>query len=380
MPKFTGRSNAACSYCHRQKVKCSGGASIFLHRLVSAGLLNLRAEQPCQRCRHRQRQCIYRTRGDRTIAVSEEYLDQLNATLNDLTNAVRVTGSSPLTPLLGPAVPRIAAAEPEPPGSATTQTQTEPEGEDAVAPLVEDSTAESFVRKLKEVLQNVGGGSDNALMTLAVAFPAAFSPSSSSCEGSTTSQRHHANMRFDTLRRFSSLKPNNSTVADMMTKDSNLSFKLPPYRYAVQLISQAEKGFGDYHTFLRRSFWKRLHATYKNLSSQVKDRNWLCRLSFILALAEANNHDNQSLTISLDGNGGVPSSHSGNDNSDDIFHTLPPGTEYFEQGLLMLKVPYEDPTVDDVEALNLAVCGLCRSHLPTDQPRLTPSSLIVASF
>ncbi|KAM5380880.1 hypothetical protein ACJZ2D_003404 [Fusarium nematophilum] len=292
MPKFAGRSNAACNYCHRQKVKCSG-------------------EQPCQRCRQRQRHCTYSTRGDRTVAVSEKHLEHLKTTLSDLTNAIRVTGNSTLAPTTpGSATPRATQVEQAPPAPApapATQAQAEPESEEAVAPLVEDSTAESFIRKLKEVLYNVDGGPANALVTLATAFPTTSSPYSSSCgEGSGASQRRHANMRFDTIH-------------------SKLSFKLPPYQYAVQLISQAEQSFGDYHTFLRRSFWKRLHATYKNLSSQAKDRNWLCRLSFVLALAEANNHNNQSLTITLD-----------------------------ESGLLMMKVSYEDPTVDDVEALNLA--------------------------
>ncbi|KAM5355035.1 hypothetical protein ACJ41O_001681 [Fusarium nematophilum] len=180
MPKFAGRSNAACNYCHRQKVKCSG-------------------EQPCQRCRQRQRHCTYSTRGDRTVAVSEKHLEHLKTTLSDLTNAIRVTGNSTLAPTTpGSATPRATQVEQAPPAPApapATQAQAEPESEEAVAPLVEDSTAESFIRKLKE--------------------------------------------------------------------------------------------------------GKR-------------------------------------------------------DNSDEIFHTLPPGTEYFEQGLLMMKVSYEDPTVDDVEALNLA--------------------------
>lgn len=74
-----------------------------------------------------------------------------------------------------------------------------------------------------------------------------------------------------------------------------------------------------------------------------------------MALAEANNHHNQSLTINLEGSGEIPPRQGQADDSDELFHTLPPGTEYFEQGLLMLKVPYEDPTVEDVEALNLAV-------------------------
>lgn len=57
----------------------------------------------------------------------------------------------------------------------------------------------------------------------------------------------------------------------------------------------------------------------------------------------------------MDGSTETSSQQRAIDSSDDVFHTLPPGTEYFEQGLLMLKVSYEDPTVDDVEALNLAV-------------------------
>ena len=35
--------------------------------------------------------------------------------------------------------------------------------------------------------------------------------------------------------------------------------------------------------------------------------------------------------------------------------TTTPGTELFEQGLMLLKIPYEEPTPDHVEALNLVV-------------------------
>lgn len=34
---------------------------------------------------------------------------------------------------------------------------------------------------------------------------------------------------------------------------------------------------------------------------------------------------------------------------------LPPGSEFFEQGLLLLKLTLEEPIIEDVEALNLIV-------------------------
>lgn len=142
--------------------------------------------------------------------MSEKHLEHLNTTLNDLTNAIRVTGNSTLKPTSRSATPRTTQAEQTPPAPAPAtqaQAQAESESEDAVAPLVEDSTAESFIRKLKEVLSNVGRGSGNPLATSVTAFPATSSPYSSSCgEGSAASQRQHANMRFDTTRRFPSRK------------------------------------------------------------------------------------------------------------------------------------------------------------------------------
>lgn len=137
------------------------------------------------------------------VAVSEGYLEHLNTMLSNLTNAIRVNGQGQPEPTPGPAPQSTASQTALRLDRAVAQVQSAgPENEGAVAPLVQDSTTESFIRKFKEVLHDGGSRSDNALATLATAIPTTSSPYSSSCgEGSTTSQRRHANMKFDNIRK-----------------------------------------------------------------------------------------------------------------------------------------------------------------------------------
>uniref|UniRef100_A0A0B7KBD7 Xylanolytic transcriptional activator regulatory domain-containing protein n=1 Tax=Bionectria ochroleuca TaxID=29856 RepID=A0A0B7KBD7_BIOOC len=108
----------------------------------------------------------------------------------------------------------------------------------------------------------------------------------------------------------------------------------------------------DCHTFLRRRFWRDLHGTYTNFQSYSANRNWLCRLSLILAIAEAGATNDSSIATAESLRDENTSATSESD------ERTPPALsseiELFEQGLLMLKVSYEEPTVDDIEALNLA--------------------------
>lgn len=80
----------------------------------------------------------------------------------------------------------------------------------------------------------------------------------------------------------------------------------------------------------------------------------------MLALAEAGTTSSESLTISLDGE--KESNLAGNQDEwqQRACPTLSSGVEFFEQGLVLLKISHEEPTVDDVEALNLAVSS--RNH------------------
>lgn len=89
---------------------------------------------------------------------------------------------------------------------------------------------------------------------------------------------------------------------------------------------------------------------YRNPNSpQAKERVWLCTLLVVFALGESYNVGHQ-LEIRL-GRLIAPG-------DDEPNATLPPaGTVFFEQALALLKVRYEDPTVDQIEALNLIVCA-----------------------
>ena len=122
------------------------------------------------------------------------------------------------------------------------------------------------------------------------------------------------------------------------------------------MMSAADREFGDYHTFLRKSFWKRMCATYEDLPSQAGDRNWLCRLSLVFALVEACTTSCASISMVVNNHVGYSGFVNGF-SSTPTYQTLPPGSEYFEQGLALLQISYEQAIVSDVEALNLVVSG-----------------------
>ncbi|KAI8242236.1 Proline utilization trans-activator [Colletotrichum sp. SAR 10_99] len=78
--------------------------------------------------------------------------------------------------------------------------------------------------------------------------------------------------------------------------------RLPPRPYAFHLLQAFEEGFSEYHWFLRKDFRDRLISE----SSETPQ---------------------------------AP--------------PPPPGSDYFEQGLMLLKMSSEEPVSEDVEALNL---------------------------
>lgn len=131
----------------------------------------------------------------------------------------------------------------------------------------------------------------------------------------------------------------------MRVLDSPLSFKLPPYPYTLYLLDQFNTYIGhDYHWFLQRRSREQLDITYSNPNAaESKSRIWLCRLLVVFALGESYNSA-RTPHIRLDSN----------IYSDD-YTSPPPGTEFFEYALMLLKVPYEEPTIEYVEVLNLIV-------------------------
>ncbi|CAI6085122.1 unnamed protein product [Clonostachys chloroleuca] len=298
MSRIRPRSVACCN-CHRQKVRCNG-------------------EHPCQRCSSRGIECLYSIK-DKTILVPEDYLRRIDCSLNELKEMMRTNSSHVSTTQVRNDV--VADSRELPHGDQNV----------AVQALVDDSTPESFIRKMKEVLQTGNQMSSNVWSPgLSRLFPGS---QSSASLGSGPDQQRYTVMRFDSLQ-------------------TNLDFKLPTYSYAVKLVTVAERLFGDYHTFLRKRFWRNLHGTYTDFQSYSTNRNWLCRLSLILAIAEAGAANDSSIATAASSRDENTSSTK--ETSELTPSALSSGIELFEQGLLMLKVSYEEPTVDDIEALNLA--------------------------
>ncbi len=77
---------------------------------------------------------------------------------------------------------------------------------------------------------------------------------------------------------------------------------------------------------------------------------WLCQLSVVLAFGESYSSDlAPALLLDEFDSGRAETARVLTDQA------TPPGTEMFEQGLKLLKIPYEGPTIEHVEALNLFV-------------------------
>lgn len=292
-------------------------------------------EQPCQRCAARQKPCLY-PKQDTIIPVPESYLQRIDRSLNELTEAIRNHSLD--------AGGKSADAS-------RSQTNLQFEGRQArpvVDSMIGNSTSEAFVLKLRETGSFARQSED------------AFEAGPRLDHSSPQTLQGHARMRFDTFRMLKTSLGDSPPTRRKLIPASvpNITFQLPPYSYATQLMTRAEQEFGDYHTFLRKSFWKRFHATYRGDECEANDRNWLCRLSLVLALAEANTTTRRPIQVTAD-DGVVEAFPTAGVTAleQETAPILSAGVELFEQGLVLLKVAYEEPTVDDVEALNLAVSG-----------------------
>ena len=142
--------------------------------------------------------------------------------------------------------------------------------------------------------------------------------------------------------------------------EPRMVIKLPPANLAMKLLDIFEEIFCDYHWFLRRDFRSRLALLYSDPTAQSRDRNWLCRASVVFALATTFLY---GPTNSGDIEVGWKSelAATGDDNA-----ALPPGSDMFEQGVLLLKITLEEPTTEDIEALNLMVCEVSRNSVPVE--------------
>ncbi|KAL2867606.1 transcription factor domain-containing protein [Aspergillus lucknowensis] len=292
MQTVTPRSTA-CYRCYKRKVKCS-------------------REKPCRNCRLANRDCQYPVR-DRNVTVSEAYLRSLEA------RAVQ-TGRiehPPLTPLEANLESRA-----EIPAQSVGVTLSDP--------LVEDPTSEVFVSGLKSLRSPTSllGVNDFSNPVGVGSSPAAEAP-----------QVQRQEYEYYQL--------------DHDTSNTSCSFKLPPYPYALILLDRFSVFVGhDWHWFRRETFRRRLDSTYKDPKArELKDRMWLCRLLTVFALGESYNSEPVP-EIRLFGDEDGSRDNQMHDSVDEIMKR-PPGTEFFEQALSLLKVRYEDPSIDQVEALNL---------------------------
>lgn len=140
-------------------------------------------------------------------------------------------------------------------------------------------------------------------------------------------------------------------------KEPKVLVKLPPHSYALYLIGQFESFMGfDYHWYQKKRFRARINALYDPSQSQAIERTWLCCFSVVLALGDSYN-DSVAPSFLIDNRTGFSTDDSGTTN----LEQLPPrGIEFFKQGLLLLRPSYEEPTIEQVEALNLIVSMLLR--------------------
>ncbi|KAF2021036.1 hypothetical protein BU24DRAFT_487536 [Aaosphaeria arxii CBS 175.79] len=286
-----GRPSTACHRCHDRKVKCS-------------------REVPCRNCHLAHRTCTYPSR-EQFLTVPESYIRNLEA------NASRLS-AAPAT--------YYPAVSSRPNDVGTHANGATSSGSHSKAELlVEDPTTEGFVSRLKRFRQPYLAGSSSQL-------PHDSQSSPSNVGGNTPQESayEYVRLNFD-------------------TKNPSLSIKLPPYPYALVLLNQFDVFLGhDWHWFLRKTFREKLNVTYQQpFSDEASDRTWLCRLLVVFALGESYNSGQPPEIHFLPD--GSHASHSFPDRES----KPPPGTQFFEQALALLNIRHENPSIDQVEALNL---------------------------
>ncbi|QKD61700.2 uncharacterized protein FOBCDRAFT_245141 [Fusarium oxysporum Fo47] len=107
---------------------------------------------------------------------------------------------------------------------------------------------------------------------------------------------------------------------------------------AMKLLDTFEEIFCDHHWFLRRDLRERVQLLFTDPKTQSQDRSWLSRASLVFALATTFMYGSQP---------------SGEPTTEQSENPAPPGSDLFEQAVALLNVSSEEPTTEDVEALNL---------------------------
>lgn len=331
MPRFKGRSASACYYCHSQKVKCSGGKPLPCNNSL---ILTSRIGYPCVKCRASSRECLFPSRS-RALTVPEDYLRGLQSEVAQLRQSLSNATA--------------ASARGQSRGSIGDQ-QTQSPGDTSRERLIEDSTTEHFIRKLKGI-QNAPASTRSAEYSNQATPHTHWSGESVENEKSTTPSYTYVPLDYDNTGKSLNLLKHGTLVAHT-PQETRVFVKLPPHSYALYLLGQFESFIGsDYHWYRKQRFRDKMEAAYHTSQPQSMDRTWLCCFSVALALGESYN-DSTSPSFLLQDNIGV--NHDGQ-LGDESQGVAPPGIELFKQGLLLLKPSYEQPTIEQVEALNLIV-------------------------
>ncbi|PLB53913.1 hypothetical protein P170DRAFT_469393 [Aspergillus steynii IBT 23096] len=196
--------------------------------------------------------------------------------------------------------------------------------------LIENSTTEHFVHRLKGVYSN--STQENSGTS---PFPTTPTPDVN---------EFHDNEIQSTASKYTyiPLEDDNSRP--------KVFVKFPPHSYSLYLLGQFESFMGsDYHWYRKKRFRARIDSLYDPSQSQKIDRTWLCCFSVVLALGESYN-DTVSPSFLVDNRTGISTNDTATATFDQVTH---PGIELFKQGLLLLRPSYEEPTIEQVEALNL---------------------------
>lgn len=215
---------------------------------------------------------------------------------------------------------------------------------------VENSAAEAFLAKVNQLRH------DTTFSATSDPSPVEQWVANDSAKSSLLSSSYdYCNLKFDTSR--TSITSCLTGYGQRLTVavDSPISLNLPPYPYANHLLEEMEIYMGhDYHWLLRRRFKERMDMTYKTSGSpESRDRLWLCRLLIVFALGETfvSYH---TPVIHLGPTANQPYGQDLQPEQPAATTPPPPGTTFFEQALVLLKLPFEEPSLEHIEILNLA--------------------------
>lgn len=286
-------------------------------------------ERPCRNCQSAQVDCVYAGR-DKLLTVPESYLRSLEADRGRLRNSPQLSSHAVV----------------EDKGTITSDHRKD----GMVHHTVENSAAEAFLAKVNQLRH------DTTFSATSDPSPVEQWVANDSAKSSLLSSSYdYCNLKFDTSR--TSITSCLTGYGQRLTVavDSPISLNLPPYPYANHLLEEMEIYMGhDYHWLLRRRFKERMDMTYKTSGSpESRDRLWLCRLLIVFALGETfvSYH---TPVIHLGPTANQPYGQDLQPEQPAATTPPPPGTTFFEQALVLLKLPFEEPSLEHIEILNLA--------------------------